>query len=361
MQAASPWGIFEAMDQSRRLRGRMLDALGLGRVESPYRVAFTEPGVSLRAYAEGSGSGPVLLIVAAPIKRPYIWDLAPGASVVRRLVREGLRVYLVCWEPPGEEGAGFGLEDYAERLILDCADAVARETGDERMLLAGHSLGGTLAAIFAALHPERLRGLVVLGSPLHFGSDAGRIVRLTGTLVGSGASDAADGAIPGSFLSLVSYLASPETFGWERWLDWLCSVSNDGAMRNHLRVARWTLDELALPRRLFQQVARELCREDRFMRGLLQVGGRSAAPEQVDTPLLAVADARCEIVPPAAIRPFIEAVPAKHKRLLWYEGDTGVALQHVGMLVGENAHARLWPEISRWMREAWSGQAESFA
>jgi polyhydroxyalkanoate synthase subunit PhaC len=359
MQAASPWAFFEAIDQSRRWHGKMLDALGLGCVESPYRVAFTEPGVTLRAYAQDSNTGPVLLIVTAPIKQPYIWDLAPEASVVRRLVRGGVRVYLVCWEPPGEEGAGFGLEDYAERLILDCADAAARATGGDQMLLAGHSLGGTLAAIFAALHPQRVRGLVVLASPLRFGTEAGRVVRLVGAL--AGASDAATDAIPGSFLSLVSYLASPETFGWARWLDWLFSVADSAALRNHLRVTRWTLDEVALPSRAFQDVARELCREDRFMRGLLQIRGRRAAPGQVNAPLLAVADARCEIVPPAAIRPFIETVSSKHKRLLWYEGDTGVALQHVGMLVGETAHAHLWPEISRWMRAAWAGQTESLA
>jgi polyhydroxyalkanoate synthase len=35
--------------------------------------------------------------------------------------------------------------------------------------------------------------------------------------------------------------------------------------------------------------------------------------------------------------------------VLWYEGDVGVALQHVGMLVGSNAHQALWPEILQWL------------
>ncbi len=30
-------------------------------------------------------------------------------------------------------------------------------------------------------------------------------------------------------------------------------------------------------------------------------------------------------------------------------GDTGVALQHVGLLVGERAHREVWPEIFRWL------------
>ena len=35
--------------------------------------------------------------------------------------------------------------------------------------------------------------------------------------------------------------------------------------------------------------------------------------------------------------------------LLPYDGDVGVSLQHVGLLVGPQAHARLWPEIVRWV------------
>jgi polyhydroxyalkanoate synthase len=47
---------------------------------------------------------------------------------------------------------------------------------------------------------------------------------------------------------------------------------------------------------------------------------------------------------------FHEAVRSAGSTVLWYEGDTGVAVQHVGMLVGESAHRHLWPEIVRWLR-----------
>src|SRR3546814_3818487 len=50
---------------------------------------FSRPGVTLRAYSDGSGAGPVLLIVPAPIKRAYIWDLVPWASAVRRCIDSG--------------------------------------------------------------------------------------------------------------------------------------------------------------------------------------------------------------------------------------------------------------------------------
>jgi hypothetical protein len=74
------WALFEQLDHARRLQGSMLDVAGLGPVETPYSVAHSEPGLTLRRYADGEESSPTVLIVPAPIKRPYIWDLAPKSA-----------------------------------------------------------------------------------------------------------------------------------------------------------------------------------------------------------------------------------------------------------------------------------------
>jgi len=64
---------------------------------------------------------------------------------------------LLEWSDPGPREGGFGLADYADRFLLAALDVIAAETGCPVALLAGHSLGGTLAAIFASLRPERVR------------------------------------------------------------------------------------------------------------------------------------------------------------------------------------------------------------
>jgi polyhydroxyalkanoate synthase subunit PhaC len=289
------------------------------------------------------------LIIPAPIKRPYIWDLTPRTSVVRRLVASGARVYLMAWTDPGHAEQEFGLAEYADRLVLACLDAIRTETGAEHAILAGHSLGGTLAAIFAALHPERVRGLVLLETPLRFGANAGAFAPLLAAAPPAGALRAAFGNVPGTFLNLVSATASPTTFQWSRWLDGLASLGDPQALDTHIRVERWSLDEFPLPGRLFEETVELLYRGDRFMAGTLVVGGRPARPERVEAPLLCVFDPRSRIVPPGSVLPFHEAVTSYNKRLLRYEGDTGVALQHVGVLVGRNAHRTLWPEILRWV------------
>jgi polyhydroxyalkanoate synthase len=54
------------------------------------------------------------------------------------------------------------------------------------------------------------------------------------------------------------------------------------------------------------------------------------------------------------VLPFVEAAASRAKTLLDYEGDIGVALQHVGPLVGRNAHALLWPKIVEWTASTWA-------
>jgi polyhydroxyalkanoate synthase len=40
---------------------------------------------------------------------------------------------------------------------------------------------------------------------------------------------------------------------------------------------------------------------------------------------------------------------AENVRIIEYPGESGVSLQHLGILVGRQAHADVWPEIIYWL------------
>jgi polyhydroxyalkanoate synthase subunit PhaC len=343
--------VYEAVDLARRWQGRVLDTLGCGPRETPSRRVLALPLVTLKAYAARERAGPAVLIVPAPIKRAYIWDLAPEVSVVRQLLRRGHAVYLLQWERPGNGEQNYGIAEYAGELVLRCIDAIEAEGGGRRVTLAGHSLGGTFCAIFAALHPERVQALLLLGAPIQFGQDAGAFAPLVAGAPPAQLVTALFGNVPGTFLDVVSVSASPASFVGARWTDRLMSLADVQALHTHARVERWSLDEQPFPPRLFEDVVELLYRENRFMRGTLTVEGRQATPEHVSSPLLSVIEPRSRVVPPTSALPFHEAVSSAHQRVLEYEGDVGVGLQHVGMLVGRSAHAHLWPEILDWLEE----------
>lgn len=336
---------YRRMDSIRLAQRDLLDFAGFGPAEAPFEILHTEPGLRVRKYSHDRADGPVMLIVPAPIKRSYIWDLAPGSSVVRRCLEQGMRVYLAEWVPVQSADHPFGLDDYAGRLLASCHRVVADDSGQERVLLAGHSLGGVLASMFACLHADLVRALVVLESPLHFGADAGDFAPMIASVPDAKPIAHAFGDVPGSFLNAVSAAAAPHAFQFERLLDRCVSCVNPDTFRLHMRVERWTYDEFPLPGKLFHEIVELLYRHDYFMLGKLTIGGRAIGPADLRSSLLCVVDPRSRVIPLESVLPFHEAAAASHKSLLYYEGDIGVNIQHVGVLVGPTAHERLWPQI----------------
>ncbi|MGH8806668.1 MAG: alpha/beta fold hydrolase [Noviherbaspirillum sp.] len=342
---------FESLDRSRRQQGAEMDRLGYGPCESPFRTMLKTPGMRLRVYGGDAQAKRIALIVPAPIKRHYIWDLMPERSVVQRALRAGMQVYLIEWTDPAEAPTALGLEDYADTLIDRCMQAIRSTHPEQKIFLLSHSLGGTFAAIYAALHPQQLAGLVLLEAPLHFPPDSGCFGPLVANSPPAGELARSLDTVPGSVLNLASMIASPATFGSARYADFFASLMSSEKIRSHCLVERWTLDEMPMSRKLFEQVVDQLYREDRFMRRELHIADRVTGPQEIVAPLLSVYSPRSVVIPPASVIAFHEVAASRSKRLLPYDGDTGVALEHVGVLVGENAHRRLWPDIFGWIGE----------
>lgn len=166
-----------------------------------------------------------------------------------------------------------------------------------------------------------------------------------------GAAPAADELVPGSFLSQVSALASPATFVWSRLADAARSLADAQALENHLRIQGWALDEVALPGKFMGQVLEWLYREDQLCRGMLAIKGRALGPGDLATPTLAVVDAADDVAPRSAVEPFLRASRAPSD-VLEYLGETGVALQHLTLLVGRKARASVWPQVIAWADRA---------
>jgi polyhydroxyalkanoate synthase subunit PhaC len=336
---------FETMDRSRRQRGALLDSLGF-RPQTTAGVTLLETDeLLLHAFGEASPGRPLALIVPAPIKRAYIWDLNPECSVVRHALQAGMQVCLIEWKDPD---TNLGLEDYGHRLLAQCVAAIVAQGTVAPPFLFAHSLGGVFAGVYAALEPERVAGLVLVETPLHFAEASGDFRNLLAAAPPAREVTRRFGNVPGSVLNAASMAASPSTFAFERHADLLASLGSQEKLRLHLQVERWTLDEAPMAPLLFEQVVEHLYREDRFYRGALTIGGRSIGPGDVRCPLLSVYDPRSRIIPPEAVIAFHEAAASFNKRLLAYQGDIGVALAHVGALVGERAHRELWPMIFEW-------------
>jgi poly[(R)-3-hydroxyalkanoate] polymerase subunit PhaC len=336
---------FGALDVVRRAQGHALGAIGFGPAELSHRRLACGDHWRLRDYG-ASGAETSLLIIAAPIKRPYIWDLGPNVSAIRYCLSHGLRVYLVEWIAPTSSGRSVGLDECV-RAISECVATIASVAKTTKPFLIGHSLGGTLAAAFCACEPGAVRGLLLLGTPLCFQPATSRFRDALVSMIPPDLSET--DIVPGSLLSHASAFASPDTFIWSRLMDAAMSIGDLRAFDLHARVERWALDEAPLPGMLVHQIAEWLFRENRFCRGALTVLGRTIGPSCLDIPTLAVVNTADEVAPLTSIEPLLDALPTNDVSLIKYSGEIGIALQHLGILVGREAYARIWPNIIAWL------------
>lgn len=338
---------FSVIDALRRMQGDALAAAGYGPIESSHQIIGASSFWRLRDYCSSNEGRPVL-IVPAPIKRPYIWDLAPRISVIGFCLGSGLRVFMLEWLPASGATCNVGIAEYVA-AIAHSLEVIENRSNHEKPVLMGHSLGGTLAAIAGAVVPDSAASLVLLASPLCFQPDGSAFRDALVSLVPGPVSDTKP--YPGSMLSQVSAMAAPETFIWSRLADAVLSAADDGAMDVHARIERWALDEVALPGRLVSEIVDGLYRDNRFCRGTLRLGERVIGAANLASPILAVVNTADRVAPLHSLSPAVEALGSDQFRIVEYPGETGVCLQHLGVLIGRQARAGIWPGIIEWIKK----------
>jgi len=90
-------------------------------------------------------------------------------NLVNHFVPKGYAIYSHDYQGHGKSE---GLRCYVDRFsdyLIDLKtffDMVHAEHGDTRIFLVGHSMGGTIATVYAAQHQDELAGLMVSGASL---------------------------------------------------------------------------------------------------------------------------------------------------------------------------------------------------
>ena len=119
-------------------------------------VIFRNPVLELIQYKPTTGSvlARPLIIVPPQINKFYLFDLAPGRSVIEYLLKSGLQVFVVSWYNPTAKQHDWDMDTYVEAL-LEAIDAVCEATNSEDVNVAGACSGAmTVSALLGHLAAE---------------------------------------------------------------------------------------------------------------------------------------------------------------------------------------------------------------
>ena len=286
-----------------------------------------------------------LLMVMATTNRAYIFDLAPGQSMVEYLLKQGYDVYVMDWNPPRADEKHLRFEDYVLDFIPDCVRHVQRASGEEDVSVLGYCMGGVLTAMYAATHLDGpAKNLVFFTTPVDFSQmklfsswsdrryfDVDRLVDTLGNAPPEMLFSAFDLLRPASRTAGIAQL-------WEK-------LDNDDFVKSYRMFDRWSTEMLPLAGEYFRQTVKELMWENRLYSNELRIGGRRVDLGRIVKPVLHVIAEHDHIVPYAASKPLIEHVGSTDKEEVMLKGG------HVSVAAGMNAVKRLWPKLDAWLSE----------
>ncbi len=311
---------------------------------SPHEVVHQQGSLRLRHYAPATPSArAAVVVVPSLINRASICDLEPDRSLVGGLAEKGWPVYLVDWGVPGPEAAH---QDVAH-ILLDrlhrCIDRAARHAGCARVFLLGYCQGGTLAVMYTALRPQRVRGLAVFNAPVRF-SEAGRFRRLVDPACFDVRSIDPDRMMDPAMMKIAFKLLDPmgnlTKYG-----------AIDAAAADPIRLARtmarerWLEENIPMPGTFAREFIASAYQEDRLLAGTWVVAGERIDLATITCPVLVCAAERDFIAPPASVLPLAEAV-----------GSADVQAEvlptgHIGVVVGSFGPRVFYPLLDNWMQQ----------
>jgi len=132
-------------------------------------------GLKMRYY-EWPGTGPNLVLLHPSSGYGRMWDMTAS------FLGGHFRVFALDQRGHGDTGrpdGGYTAEEYAEDL-----HTFLEMTGLGRAIVAGHSLGGRVAQVFAATYPEQTTAIILVGGP-HYANFFQERDRVTTVLQGA--------------------------------------------------------------------------------------------------------------------------------------------------------------------------------
>jgi len=287
-----------------------------------------------------------LLVVYALINRPYILDLQPDRSVVRRLLEGGFDVYLIDWGEPSHLDASLTIGDYVTRYLDNCVDVVRERSGVDAVNVLGYCMGGTMSAMYAALEPEKVRNLALMAASLYFDDTGGVLERWGDEAYYSPATvSRAFGTVPSEFFDAGFALMDPVENTVTKYARLYDNLEDEEFVENFARMERWLSDGIDMAGATYRQYIEDIYQANAFGTNDLYLDGQHVDVGNVDMPVLQILAEYDHLVPPEASRPFNDVVSSTDVETI------EVATGHIGLSVSRVAHEDLWPRVCAWFAE----------
>jgi poly[(R)-3-hydroxyalkanoate] polymerase subunit PhaC len=355
---SNPWAQSQKilLDEASAALGRMTmlptlwqRAQNIRKGVSPAVTVYEEDRLKLRHYLapeKPRHRTPVVFIYAL-VNRPYILDLKKGRSVIANFVERGFDTYLVDWGIPTPADRHLTLDDYINGYMVNVLDYLRERTGVDQVNIVGYCMGGTMSAMFTALHQERVKNLILLAAPIDFSSQDGLLSLWTRPeYFDVDKFVDAFGNCPPEFLQATFLMLRPVGNLMEKPINFYEHLHEERFIDDFLTTETWLNDNIPVPGEVYRQFVKYLYQQNLLTQNRMPVGKHIVNLQNIACPVLNIMAGKDDLVPCSQGTPFNDLVGSKDRKTILLEGSG-----HIGLAIGSRAQKEVWPQACQWLAQ----------
>lgn len=313
---------------------------------APNEVVYQDGNMRLLHYIPQVGEpySIPLLVIYALINKPYILDLQPDRSVIRKLLSSGFDVYLIDWGTPTDVDRYLTLDDYVNWYIDDAVDHIRKRHKMDSISILGYCMGGTLSVMYTGIHPEKVKNFILMAAPLDFEADQGPLKKWSRPeYFDADKLVEAVGNVSGEFLNFGFLLLDPVNNLYSKYLKFVDKVDDDRFVEMFFRMEKWINDGIPLAGETYREFIKKCYQQNLLVKNKFTINGHKVDLDNITMPLLSIIAEYDHLVPKESSISFNDLVPSRDKKMIVF--PTG----HIGLSVSSATHAKLWPDVIEWL------------
>jgi poly(3-hydroxyalkanoate) synthetase len=310
---------------------------------TPNAVTLQLASMRLRAFSPASSAQQPLLICAPyALHGALVADFAPGHSIVEALQQGGVnRIYVTDWCSATPDMRYLSIDNYLADLNV-AIDEIGTPVD-----LVGLCQGGWLSLVYAARFPDKVRRLVLAGTPVDVStpSELSKVVAALPPAAFAQMVQQGEGIVSGEhMLRIWNMPFSPHDV--EAVLQRKLGDGSDEAQMLLERFMRWDRATLDLPGSYYLDVTERIFRQNQIANGRFVALGRRLDLTELRVPVFLLAGDDDIVVPrdqALATARLLGTQPSWQERACEPCG-------HLSLFMGRKVLRHSWRRIARWLR-----------
>lgn len=286
-----------------------------------------------------------VLVSFALMNRHDVLDLQPDRSLMKKLLDEGLDIYIMDWGYPTRADRYLTIEDYILGYMNDAVDFIRAKHKVPKINKMGICQSGLFSMVYASIFPEKLQSLVTYVAPFDFTDANCNMLYKWSKYIDVDTMVDTQGIIRADVMNSAFGMLKP-SMDIAKYFGVMDMMEDQDKLINFLRMEKWKNDCPDLSGEMYRKYIKDFFRDNKLIKGTFELDGKVVNLKNMTVPYLNVYATEDNIIPNKSTIAIMDHLTgSKDKQLYAFPGG------HIGVFVGAKSQKELAPKVAQWVSE----------